>query len=500
MEQSQNQTGRAFPTGKRELFFGFLIFCISLFLMNCLFFGGPHLGFAIACILCTLCSSAYLLRSGCKLRPYSAALLLLSLVTAGSFARSDDSLVKTVMVCFLFISTNLGLSLLAGKNSHTPAGVSSLLDAFSTFFSLGVGELPVSCRGLGHAFRRTGTVGQKGGAIVLGLGIAVPVLLIIVPLLIQADAAFEGMLRRLPDISLPEIFCTVLFGGCLAFVLYTRDTALRHWEIPSRPAASRKGMSPLTVNTVLTAVCLVYCAYFISQLAYFTGGFAGILPEDYTLSQYARRGFFEMAWLCAVNLTVMIFSLSICAKEKTAPVVTRLLCLFIGIVTLFLVTAASAKMILYIGSYGLTRLRVLTQVVMVFLGIVTVLVSVWLFAPKLPYMKAILITALVIGAAVSWADVNTQVARYNVNAYLTGRMETVDVHYLNTLGDGVVPYLERLAKEAPDKNIAASARDVMHKRWTAAPKDFRSWNYVNRTAAKILADPPAPVTDTAFPK
>lgn len=489
MDNPQEKVVKTIPVGKPELIFGILILCISLLLINCVFFGGFHLGFAIAYGLCVLCSSGYLLCSGRKPGLYSTALLLLSLVIGASFARSDDAQVKFVMCCFLFVSTNMGLVLLAGKNRYSAGGIRSLTDAVSAFFGLGVGELPASTRGLGIAFRRSGTVGQKGGAILLGLGIAVPVLLVIVPLLMQADAAFEGMLRYLPKISVGEIISTVLFGGCLAVVLYTRNAALRHTEVKTAPVKARKGISPLTVNTLLVVICLVYCAYLVSQLAYFTGGFAGVLPKDYTLAEYARRGFFEMAWLCAINLSIIILSLSLCQGEKT-PLFTRLLCLFIGIVTLFFVTAASAKMILYIESYGLTRLRVLTQVVMIFLGIVTVLVSVWLFVPKLPYMKAVLLTALIIGAAVSWADVDTQVARYNVDAYLSGKMETVDVDYLNSLGSGAVPYIEKLSLEAPDKTVAEEARLVLENRWMSRVKDFRSWNYAYQEATKIIPDFP----------
>lgn len=195
MENKQEQTSKIFPVGKQELIFGILIVFVSLFLVNCIFFGGFNLGFAIAYGLCVLCSAGYLLCCGHKPGFYSTVLLLLSLVICAAFARSDDGLVKFVMVCFLFVSTNLGLTLLAGKNRFPSGGVRSLLDAFSSFFGLGVGELPASSRGLNTAFRRSGTIGQKTSAILLGLGIAVPVLLIIVPLLIEADAAFEGMLR-----------------------------------------------------------------------------------------------------------------------------------------------------------------------------------------------------------------------------------------------------------------------------------------------------------------
>lgn len=493
------QVGRAFPTGLKELGFGVATMCAGLLLINSSLCGGFSLGFAIGYLLCLLCSVLYLVCSGRKPSKYSFTLLFLSAIIAASFARSDDSLVELVMFCFLVVSTNLGLCLLAGKNRHAPGSVRSLEDAAATLFSLGVGELPASYRGLHTTFRRSGTIGQKSGAVLLGLGITVPVLLIIIPLLMQADAAFEGMLRYLPDFSFPEFFGTVLFGGCLGFVLYTRNTALQHKELLPPVQRPHKGASPLTVNTVLIAICLVYCAYLVSQLAYFTGGLAGILPENYTLAEYARRGFFEMAWLCAINLGIILFSLAVCAREKGTPLSTRLLCLFIGIVTLFFIIAASAKMILYIDSFGLTRLRMLTQVVMVFFAVVTVLVSVWLFVPKLPYMKAVIICALVIGAAVSWADVNTQVARYNVTAYLNGHMETVDVDYLNSLGDGVVPYLAKLAEEAPDAAISDSAQFSLDNRWTEKPEDFRGWNYANHIAAKILGDPPSAETDTQYP-
>ena len=493
------QTRKAFPTGIKELGFGFATLCAGLLLANSILLSGFSLGFAIGYSLCLLCSALYLVCSGRRPSKYSFTLLFLSFIIAASFARSDDRLVKLVMFCFLVVGTNLGLCLLAGKNSHAPCTVRSLEDAASTLFSLGVGELPASYRGLHNAFRRSGTIGQKTGAILLGLGVTVPILLIIVPLLMQADAAFEGMLRYLPDFSFPEFIGTVIFGVCIALFLYTRNTALQHKEIT--PAIQRlcKGISVLTVNTVLIAICVVYCAYLASQLAYFTGGLSGILPEDYTLAEYARRGFFEMAWLCAINLSIILFALSVCAKKQGTPLSTRLFCLFIGIVTLFFIVAASAKMILYIGTFGLTRLRVLTQVVMVFFAVVTVLISIWLFVPKLPYMKVILISALFIGAAVSWADVDTQVARYNVSRYLTGQAETVDVDYLNSLGSGAVPYLQKLAEEAPDPAVSDTAQFYIENTWLAVPEDFRDWNYVNHIAAEILGDPPSAETDTQHP-
>jgi hypothetical protein len=286
-----------------------------------------------------------------------------------------------------------------------------------------------------------------------------------------------------------ELFVTVLFGGMLACILYTVGVSLIHFE-DSTPQEKKpgRGLAALTVNTVLVSVCLVYVVYLLSQLAYFAGGFSGILPQGYTLAEYARRGFFEIAWLCAINLGIIALSLALNRQKDPAPKSTRLLCLFIALVTLFLVATASAKMFLYIESYGLTRLRVLTQVVLLFLGLTTGLVAVRLFVPRLPYMKTVVLAGLLLGALVSWVDVDTFVARYNTNAYLSGKMEQIDMAHMGSLGDGAIPYIDQLAKEAEDPMVQQMAEDLVTHHGYHKAEDWRSWNYVNHKVQKYAPE------------
>ncbi len=473
-----SQSPVRFPCGRGErLFAGLLLLC-SWLLCNSLFYAGANLGFAIFTGCGILLSMLYLLHSGKRLTVYSGLLLGLSLVICGSFARSDDSFVKLVMVLFLILSVNLGLCLLAGQNRRSPGLFSSLLDAPRAALVLALGKLNPALGGLFQGLRTCGSSGKKSGPIILGLVLAVPLLLIIVPLLTSADAAFDALMQNLPQWDFGELIPSVLFGTLFAGFLFCRGTALNYTEKTSPAPKKRKGLNPLTVNTVLLAISAVYALYLFSQLAYFSGGFSGILPEDYTVAQYARRGFFEMAWLCAVNLLIIACGAGLVRGK--APLLTRLICLFIGIVTVFLAVSASAKMFLYIGSFGLTRLRVLTQVIIFWLGLTTVLVCVWLFVPKLPYMKAVVLLALVLGAAVAWADVDTVVARYNVTAYQSGTLESVDVQYLDSLGHGAVPYIARLTKDT-DPQVAAAAKEALCYGYYTI-HDFRDWNYVNQIA------------------
>lgn len=476
-----------FPTGKREFLFLLLTLVASWLLCNSVFYAGLNLGFAIFAGCAILLSAGYLLWQGHRLGVYPAVLLGLSLVICASFARSDDGFVKFILLLFLILGSNLGLCLLAGQHRRKSGGVTSLLDVPRTVFMLGLGRSPESIRGLRRGVEESGTLGRKGSAVGVGLLISVPLLVLVISLLIRADAAFDGLLQLLPDWDLAEILISLIFGTLLAGYFYTRGTALHHTPKDATPIHSRRGISSLTVNTVLVMISLVYAAYLVSQLAYFSGGFAGVLPEGFTAAEYARRGFFEMAWLCAINLAIMALGVGLVAKEQAAPRFTRCLCLFIGLVTLFLVASASAKMFLYIASYGLTRLRLLTQVIIFFLGITTVAVCLWLFVPKLAYMRIVVVTALVIGAAVSWADVDTVVARHNVNGYLEGRYTRIDVEYLDSLGNGAVPYIALLTED-PNPDIREDAINAMPNPAQANWDDFRDWNYVNYIAEAYVPD------------
>ena len=141
-------------------------------------------------------------------------------------------------------------------------------------------------------------------------------------------------------------------------------------------------------------------------------------------------------------------------------------------------------MYLYIDAYGLTRLRVLTEVIMVFMALTTLIVSCWLFIPKLAYMKVILVLALMIGAAVAWADVDSVVAWYNVDAYQSGKLQSIDMEYMWELGYGAVPHIAKLTND-PNRKVSTPAQDILKYHYESGTiEDFRSWNY-----AKSIAEP-----------
>ena len=127
-ENSLPPEEKAFPTEKRELLFGIGAALCGLAGTNFVLFGGFALGFALACVAALGLTFFYLLETGKKIAPYPVALLILCAIIALGFGRSDDGFVKFVMFCFLTVSTNLGLCLMANKNRYRPGSLRTLLD------------------------------------------------------------------------------------------------------------------------------------------------------------------------------------------------------------------------------------------------------------------------------------------------------------------------------------------------------------------------------------
>lgn len=462
-----------FEIGSRELCFGIGICILTLFGVDSVLFGGFHLGFSIASVLLVALNWAYLQKYSKKSR-YGTALLTLSAVIGASFVRSNDEFVKFVMFCFLLVAENLGYGVYTGRTQQPTGSFASLADALAVLFDHGLLGTSAAGRGLKQAWSESKGKSKKGSAILAGLAISLPLAAVLIALLVSADAAFEGLIALLPEIDLSEPVVVLMLSCLAAPVLFARPLSLVQSEKKERMPGKKLQANVLTVNTVLSMVCFIFALYLVSQLAYFTDAFRGILPEEFTLAQYARRGFFEMAVLCGLNLVIIGICVGLTRPvDGTAPTVTRWLCLMVGLVTLVFVVSSSAKMALYIASFGLTRLRVLTEVITLFFGLATVMVCIWVFRPKFGYMRAVILTALIMGALVAWADVDTVVAAYNVRAYRSGVLKSVDVQYLGSLSDGAIPYIEELTKDE-NQTVANQAKDVLKYR-EYKPEDFRGW-------------------------
>ena len=222
-----------------------------------------------------------------------------------------------------------------------------------------------------------------------------------------------------------------------------------------------KGRENAVVIPFLSVISVCYLMYLFSQLAYFFSAFKGILPADYkfTVSDYARRGFFEMCIIAVINL-VLVFAVLLFARKSEGKIcaANKAICTFIGGFTLIIIVTALSKMILYIKKLGMTELRITTSAFMLFLAVVFVSVILCIFIKGIRVLRVAFITAGCILVILGTVNVNSAIAKYNYNAYKSGLLKDIDVQTIYDVGDEGIPYLVLLAKDS-NITVAENAKE-----------------------------------------
>jgi hypothetical protein len=113
----------------------------------------------------------------------------------------------------------------------------------------------------------------------------------------------------------------------------------------------------LVWTLVLAVFAAMYLAFFWIQGAYLFGAFTRTLPAGFTVAQYARRGFFELCRVMALNLALLwlVARSSAVPPRKNRPLLI-LTTVLLAESVLFAAVALS-KLALYISCFGFTPLR-----------------------------------------------------------------------------------------------------------------------------------------------
>ena len=203
----------------------------------------------------------------------------------------------------------------------------------------------------------------------------------------------------------------------------------------------------------------VYVLFFISQWKYYLSAFTGKLPVETSYAEYAREGFFQLCAVAVINLLVVIaVSLFMKRKGEKPSVPQRILSVAVSVSTLVLIATALAKMVMYIDCYGLTHKRVYASWFMAVLAALFVIIAVKQFVHRLPVIALSFAMCVISFAFLVFADADTVIAEYNVDRYIEGSLDNVDINNLTDLGDSALPALIRLGKHL-DEQLSTDIRD-----------------------------------------
>lgn len=212
-----------------------------------------------------------------------------------------------------------------------------------------------------------GNLGKWARSLIAGL-ITTSVL---VALLVSADPAF-GWLVSIVDIGswLDHVLFTAVFvlpATVLALVSSRDDEGLGDSSELRRRCQAESRVAIWCVAVTLT----VWCGL---QIAVISGGAESVLAgEGITPAEYARQGFFQLVAVAAVSLSVLNISYRLGRDASGGDVAHRLPAFIIGSALSVLIIVTYSRLGFYVGTYGMTMLRLSVATFLAWLSLMTIL-------------------------------------------------------------------------------------------------------------------------------
>ncbi|MDU6266752.1 MAG: DUF4173 domain-containing protein [Anaerocolumna aminovalerica] len=289
---------------------------------------------------------------------------------------------------------------------------------------------------------------KKVRNILLGVVISLPLLGIMIGLLSSADLLFRSMFKNIYTFifssNLFAVIFMIIMGFLACYCIICGSTAKAGIEEVPRPFTKADASIAVTALVLLSLVYAIFCG--IQILYLFTGGFS-VLPKGFTFSEYARRGFFELLLVTAINILLIIFSTKYFEDSK----LIRIILTFMTVCTYIMIGSAAYRMILYIGAYNLTFLRLF---VLLFLFIDTFVLAgviIYVFNRKFPLFHYCVIVTGACYIAFSFSKPDYYIAYYQIQQ--KEELDIVDINFLtNVLSLDAAPVVLPALEEMEESN------------------------------------------------
>ena len=398
---------------------------------------------------------------------------------------------------------------------------------------------------------------RYAGAAARGLLIAVPLLLVFGGLLMAADAVFEGLIENAFNINGELlfshigliIFFTWLSGGILRGLLETREgvpansneaaslslnVADEKGQAGKNEAAQaepekkdseksvaekilaeeksatktdapfthrRLSLSIVEIGVVLGLLDILFLAFVTVQIRYFFGGAALVqATTGLTYAEYARRGFFELVWVAALVLPLLLIAHWLLRKEN--PVHERIFRVLAGaqVALLFVIMASAVGRVrLYQREYGLTEQRLYTMAFMAWLAVVFLWLA-WtvLRGARERFSTGALIAGFVVMGLLHVVNPDALIVR--VNAHHAQAGHAFDADYAASLSADGVPALFETLPTLGRYNRCVVATDLLDRRASLESGDWRTWNRSRVMARNLLRENAGALSELNCPK
>ena len=245
--------------------------------------------------------------------------------------------------------------------------------------------------------------------IFLGIGITIPIFLVVFILLSSADAVFRNITGNvIENINFRDIENIVIIGFIMFLVSYCVLTFMSRRTIDEKVYDTRR-YEPLIAIPVATVMTLLYLVFSAIQIIYlFVGGME--LPSGYTYAEYAREGFFQLLIVSVLNLIIVLIGLQFFKNSKILKGILAVM----SLCTIVMIASSAMRMIIYIQYYYLTFLRIMVLWSLVVLLVVFVGVISYIFNKSFPLFRYSMIVVTVLYISLAFLHPDYIIAKVNL--------------------------------------------------------------------------------------
>lgn len=452
-------------------------FILGFFFVRWVLAGGWQ-GWGVGLFTLMYCSAVtvYLLQRGVKIPREGWFWLAVVVLTGLSYALWADIGLEPWRSLLLFGSAVYWIIMATGLPILGRTSSLFWLDGINALWVIPFRNFGGQYKSLAYLSQRRKAGWSQAASIVLGVILALIVASVVLPLLMEADSGgfallADGLANWLENISAEvwELIFEIILAIPVAAYMFGLIAGSAHQR--GADSFSRDGVlravtglqivPAATIYTLLGLLGALYTVFIASQLPYFFSAFGGELPGTWQVySEYARRGFFELCSIAAINLMVLTAANVFSRRQYRESTPLKLLNALLAVITLILIATAFSKMSLYIGAYGMTMPRLLPCFFMIFMVIVFGAV-----VARQRWSFSISRLAVLVGVAMLCLlcvlDPDRMVTRYNADRYMAGTLVSFDPTILYRSGPAGVDAALQVYGQTDDLALRSELRQYL---------------------------------------
>ena len=252
-------------------------------------------------------------------------------------------------------------------------------------------------------------------SVLIGIVITTPFVVLFLALFRNADTNFNfAVTHFMSFFSILKLDQIVMIS--IYFLIYLSLFLYSYLNYAQRPAEeNQKSFDMLIVGIFLGALNVLFVTFLVFQIAYLFGGEVYIRESGISPAQFAREGFFQLAWV--ISLVVIIFL--VIMRRYHGEMSIKVLMSLLMLQTIIMGIASLKKMYLYQWLGGVTTLRYYIEWFEYFLIAVLVIGIVFTILQKSFHeiLNTITIMGLIAFSIVASLNIDYMIASHNIEKF-----------------------------------------------------------------------------------